>query len=325
MHSAYSCQATHKETKEKQNHKDMDILQAFRLLLSDYFQSLETPDGKWADFQSLVDRITSYHQWFTPSDVNRRLKEILQLLETESHEGWVCPIAELAGESNKRIGVLLRGAIPLEGIEDLLAIVCSGNRFIGKSLEKTDKVLAYLIKRLCAEDARWADFLELAEDAPMRKLDGIIIYQPRTPSAVLHAYTDRLPHLVRPYRKSAAILLPSVSLEGLEQVGALVLNYFGRSPLSVSKLFVPEGFDVKRIYEAIEPMNQVMQHYKYANNFQYHQFVYLMNKIPFLDNGFLLLKEDDANLSPTGVLFYEYYTDIKKIDRGGFEKVYGIG
>ena len=38
-----------------------------------------------------------------------------------------------------------------------------------------------------------------------------------------------------------------------------------------------------------------------------------MNKIPFLDNGFVILKNDRQIYSPLSVIFYEYYSDITKL------------
>jgi hypothetical protein len=35
-----------------------------------------------------------------------------------------------------------------------------------------------------------------------------------------------------------------------------------------------------------------------------------MNKIPFLDNGFVIVKNDRQIYSPLSVIFYEYYSDI---------------
>ena len=39
-----------------------------------------------------------------------------------------------------------------------------------------------------------------------------------------------------------------------------------------------------------------------------------MENIPFLDNGFLIMKEDESIHSPIGVLHYEYYNDLKKLE-----------
>jgi len=49
------------------------------------------------------------------------------------------------------------------------------------------------------------------------------------------------------------------------------------------------------------------------NNYQYFRSVYLLNKIHHLDNGFLLLKEDETYHSPTGILYYEFYQSLDSL------------
>ncbi len=38
-----------------------------------------------------------------------------------------------------------------------------------------------------------------------------------------------------------------------------------------------------------------------------------MNQIQHFDNGFAILKEDNGLSSPIGVIFFQYYDDIKEI------------
>jgi hypothetical protein len=59
--------------------------------------------------------------------------------------------------------------------------------------------------------------------------------------------------------------------------------------------------------------NAIIHHHKYANNYDYNKAVWLLNSEPLLDNGFLLLKEDPSLASPTGSLYYEYYTDEQEL------------
>lgn len=40
-----------------------------------------------------------------------------------------------------------------------------------------------------------------------------------------------------------------------------------------------------------------------------------MSEFKILDNGFLILKEDENYSSPIASLFYEYYTDITKLNK----------
>ena len=38
-----------------------------------------------------------------------------------------------------------------------------------------------------------------------------------------------------------------------------------------------------------------------------------MNQIPFLDNGVILLKEDEQTASPIGVVYYEKYSELESV------------
>jgi len=55
--------------------------------------------------------------------------------------------------------------------------------------------------------------------------------------------------------------------------------------------------------------NDIIHQHKYANNYDYNKAVYLMSEFKILDNGFLVLKEDEALTSPISALFYSHYDD----------------
>ena len=46
------------------------------------------------------------------------------------------------------------------------------------------------------------------------------------------------------------------------------------------------------------------------NNYDYYWSVFLLNQIPTLDNGFVLLNENKAISSPPAVLYYEFYKSL---------------
>ena len=58
---------------------------------------------------------------------------------------------------------------------------------------------------------------------------------------------------------------------------------------------------------------KVINNNSYANNYDYHRAIYLLNKEVFFDNGFILLKESKKIGSPVGTLFYEYYDKYEDI------------
>ena len=54
----------------------------------------------------------------------------------------------------------------------------------------------------------------------------------------------------------------------------------------------------------------IINNAKYANNYDYNKAVYLMSEFDLLENGFLMIKEDESYASPIATIFYEYYSDI---------------
>jgi hypothetical protein len=65
----------------------------------------------------------------------------------------------------------------------------------------------------------------------------------------------------------------------------------------------------------MERFNSIKNHHKYANNYDYYRSIYLINKVEHLDNGFLMVTEGISYASPPSVLYFEYYTDIKELNK----------
>ena len=53
--------------------------------------------------------------------------------------------------------------------------------------------------------------------------------------------------------------------------------------------------------------HEIINNAKYANNYDYNKAVYLMSEFSILENGFLMIKEDESFASPIATIFYEYY------------------
>ena len=70
---------------------------------------------------------------------------------------------------------------------------------------------------------------------------------------------------------------------------------------------MPQNYVFDTFFESIEYWSTIQLHHKYNNNYDYNKSIYLVNRVPHLDNGFLLLKEDDALVSPISTCFYEIY------------------
>jgi hypothetical protein len=101
-------------------------------------------------------------------------------------------------------------------------------------------------------------------------------------------------------------------------LGHDVFDYFGLGCRNVSKVFLPEGFDIKRLMRAWESFQHIAHHHKYANNYTYQRAILLVNLLPFFDNGVVVFSENTSLVSPIAVVYYEFYQDLddlyKKID-----------
>ena len=81
----------------------------------------------------------------------------------------------------------------------------------------------------------------------------------------------------------------------------------------LAKVFLPKGYDLNKIFKGLYKHKEIIHHNKYLNNYDYNKAILLINKKPFLDNGFFLLKEDIENSTPIGCLNYQYYENINEV------------
>jgi hypothetical protein len=128
-------------------------------------------------------------------------------------------------------------------------------------------------------------------------------------------YFGKKPHIIRKNRNSVAVLTGEESDEELRLLGEDVFRYFGLGCRSVSKLFVPRGYDFDRLFKAFYIYKDLLKHMKFTNNYDYNKAVYLMSEFDFLDNGFVMLKEDTSYASPIATLFFEYYDSTQGLEQ----------
>ena len=92
-----------------------------------------------------------------------------------------------------------------------------------------------------------------------------------------------------------------------------IFQYYGLGCRSVSKLFVPNDYNFDAFFEAMYHWNPIINGAKYANNYDYNKAVYLMSEFKMLENGFLMIKEDESYASPIATLFYEHYDSLESL------------
>ena len=113
-----------------------------------------------------------------------------------------------------------------------------------------------------------------------------------------------------------AVLNGTESDDELRALANDIYLYFGMGCRSVSKLFVPKGYNFVPFLQILTQESQpIALHNQFNNNLEYQKAVHLMNQIPYLDAGTFLLVENQKYASPIGMVYYEYYDDINLVNQ----------
>ncbi|MFZ5554964.1 MAG: acyl-CoA reductase [Bacteroidota bacterium] len=266
-------------------------------------------------FNELISQLHIYNGWFTEKMVRKAIGSWSDLLSKENFEKWVSHYPGLSENGEpKTVAVIMAGNIPLVGFHDLLCVLISGNNALIKLSSDDNKLLPFILTHLTSEiEPSFAGKIKFAE-GKLEKFDAVIATGSDNSSRYFQYYFGKYPHIIRKNRTSVAVLSGNESEEELKWLGHDVFDYFGLGCRNVSKLFIPEDFDLDRFFKAIFPFKEIINHKKYANNYEYNKAIYLMNRDELTENGFLLLKEDKSLHSPLAMLFYERYDKSEKVE-----------
>ncbi|KPK87232.1 MAG: hypothetical protein AMS27_03210 [Bacteroides sp. SM23_62_1] len=264
--------------------------------------------------EQIIEDSGFINPWFTRTNILVSLKEVAELLQEKKLTRWLSayPAGAFMPDPPRNIGVVLAGNIPLVGFHDFISVLISGHRFIGKLSSKDDKLMPFLGDLLIAMNPEFRDMLKF-ENEKLKEIDAIIATGSDNTYRYFEYYFGKYPHIFRANRNGVAVLNDKENPTQLTKLADDVFTYFGLGCRSVAKLFVPEQYDFDRFFKAMENFSYLSEHHKYMNNYTYFKSVYLLNSIPFLDNGFLILKQDEGYHSPIACLFYEYYTSSESI------------
>ena len=261
-----------------------------------------------SDMHALDETITLAgikNGWFTEENVLFALNSWGELLKEEALTKWITDYPVVAA-SPKKVAIIMAGNIPLVGFHDLLAVLITGNKALIKPSSNDTDILPFLLKKLESFAPFFIGATRLVE-GQLTAFDAVIATGSNNTARYFEYYFGKKPHIIRKNRNSVAILRGQESASQLSNLGEDIFRYFGLGCRSVSKLFVPKGYDFTGLFEAIEPYKSLLDHHKYHNNYDYNKAVYLMSEFHFLDNGFFMLKEDEGFASPIGSVFYEHY------------------
>ena len=262
-------------------------------------------------FLSAIKTAEIYNPWFTRDFMLYAFSSLAEMLHEDKLRSWLEQYPKLKNlpDIKMNIGIIMAGNIPLVGFHDLLAVCFSGHHAVVKMSSKDEKLLPVIYEVLCYQDPRFRDSVKLLTE-PLKNIDAVIATGSDNSSRYFDYYFGKYPHIIRKNRNSAAVLTGNESVEDYINLADDIFLYFGMGCRNVSKLFLPEGFNIPHMLDNFESYSYLYNHNKYANNYDYYKAIYLLNLMKHLDTGYLLLKEDTSYSSPVGVVYYEYYDSL---------------
>ena len=261
----------------------------------------------------LLQQAYLYNNWFT---IDMQLKSIYawaDLLRKENLEEWLKNYQISVRTEPKTVAIIMAGNIPLVGFHDLLCVLLSGNNALVKMSSDDKQLMSWVITTLIEIEPSLSEKIKIAEDYQLKNFDAIIATGSNNSNRYFEYYFKDKPHLLRKTRNSLAVLSGNESPEELDLLADDVFLYFGMGCRNVSKLLLPKGYNLEPMFLAFEKYKDIINHNKFANNYTYHKALFLMNQDPHLDNGFLIVKQDNSLSSPLSVLMFQFYENEQDI------------
>jgi hypothetical protein len=259
-----------------------------------------------------VTKAAQANPWFIEEFTRHAMLSVSYWLNQRNLTEWLSnyPQQPSGPSEKKRIGVVSAGNIPMAGFHDFLCVLVSGNLYVGK-LSAQDNVLLPVIADLMGDfyPAVRQNILFVGER--LQGFDAIIATGSNNSARYFEYYFRDYPKIIRKNRNSAAVLNGKETSEELQLLGDDIFMYCGLGCRSVSKLYLPAGYDITTLFPYWNHYAFLENHHKYHNNYSYYKSIYLVNREEHLDNGFVLVKPGGENLiSPVSVLYTETYSGL---------------
>lgn len=191
------------------------------------------------------------------------------------------------------------------GAHDIIASYIAGHTTLVKLSSKDKVLMTYFIEALGSK-VKVVDKLE--------GFDAVIATGSNNTSRYFKQYFGKYPHIIRKNRNSVAVLSGKESSDDLIDLGKDIFTYFGLGCRNVSKIYIPEGYDITHLLEVLhDAYKDVAHHNKYKNNFDYNVALLLLNKEVYLNTGSLIVRQSTQIPSNISVLHYDYYAAIPEL------------
>ena len=220
--------------------------------------------SKTEQFNDIFEKAEQQNSWFTRANVIFAFKSWSDALSENNVKQWLSQYQLPQTTSPKKILIIMAGNLPLVGLHDLLCVLVTGHKAIVKLSSNDCVLLPYLITQMKTFAPEWTEAVTFTDDK-VTEYDAVIATGSNNTARYFEYYFGKKPHIIRKNRHSVAVLTGKETPEELFALGKDIFLYYGLGCRSISKLFVPKGYDFNLLFQAIYPYKDIIQEQKYAN------------------------------------------------------------
>ena len=260
-------------------------------------------NSKWTELTLMpaMERQYQLHNWFTPEFCMLSLDRITDFLLEAVH------VKSSTKTETQTVAILPNFRTPLSGFRDILYVLLSGHNALVRT-ESHITLFPTLATALMALTPSMSGRVAFCDK--LSGFDAVIADLPEKEEGALATHLARFPHVFRKAVCHAAILTGVETEKELRALAHDIYLYFGRTPRSIRKLYVPEDYDFAPLIHILHEESQsIAGHNQFLNHLDYQKSIRLMNKQFYMDSGTFRFVESAECNPPTAVVYFEHYRD----------------
>lgn len=288
-----------------------DFLSQFTLTSIEKKDGVENNELFFDGFKHQLKLAEEHNAWFTKNNMLFAIESWSNALTESNLIDWLST-ENIPTSSTKSVAIVMAGNIPLVGFHDFLSVLICGHTAIIKQSSNDRHLLPFLVKYIESIAPFFKGKILFTENT-LENFDAVIATGSSNTARYFEYYFRNKPSIIRKNRNSVAVITGQETTADFENLATDIFTFFGLGCRSVSKIFVPKGYNFDSFFEGMFVQKEIINNVKYINNYDYNKAVYLMSEFDLLENGFLILKEDESYSSPIASIFYEYYDTAEQL------------
>lgn len=273
--------------------------------LQSYFQDSSNKEK----IELFIEKAKNENAWFSDYLIRNAMEAInSQFFDVTIWQSFFANYG-LPRRSSSKIGLILSGNLPAVGMHDLLMVLASGNQVVAKLSSQDSALMLLYIDAIHSIDQSFS--IDIVDRLP--KVEAVIATGSDFSSSYFSNYFAKIPHIIRKNRSSVAVLSGNENTHDFEGLALDIFTYYGLGCRNVSTIAVPGDYELTPLFDVLTQVGWVLDHTKYSNNYQYHKTLLLLNQIPHFDLGNLIVTENEALVSPVGVLHVHRYSSAAEL------------